>query len=107
MNTRTGVHRFVRLLLCIGLVAALVGCAATQKRESTGQYVDDSVITTKVKAAIFDEATLKTFQISVKTYKGIVQLSGFVDGARSVNRAGEVAAAVDGVKSVQNDLIVK
>ena len=100
-------HRFVKLLVCIGLITTSVGCASTQKHESTGQYVDDSVITTKVKAAIFNEETLKTMQISVKTYQGVVQLSGFVDSAQSVTTAGEVARRIEGVKEVKNDLVVK
>jgi osmotically-inducible protein OsmY len=100
-------HRTLKLLVCIGLLTTFLGCAATQKHESTGQYVDDSVITTKVKAAIFDEATLKLLQINVKSYQGVVQLSGFVDSAQSVKKAGEVAGSVDGVKKVENDLIVK
>ncbi len=98
-----------QLLICIGLLTALAlpGCAATQKQESTGQYVDDSVITTKVKTAIFNEATLKTLQINVKTYKAVVQLSGFVDSAQSVTKAAEVARSVEGVVSVENGLVVK
>ena len=100
-------NRFLKLLVCVGLMATFMGCAASQKHESTGQYVDDSAITAKVKAAIFDEATLKTLQINVKTFKGVVQLSGFVDSAQSVTKAGEVAGGVKGVVSVQNDLIVK
>jgi osmotically-inducible protein OsmY len=100
-------HRIFSLLVIIGLVITFVGCAATSKKQSTGQYVDDSVITTKVKAAIFEEPGLKTMQIEVKTYKGVVQLSGFVDTPQSVTRAGQVAATVNGVKSVENDLLVK
>jgi len=100
-------HRIVKLLICIGLITVFTGCAATQKKESTGQYVDDSVITTKVKGAIFDDAALKVFQINVKTYKGVVQLSGFVDSQQSIKRAGEVAGSVSGVVSVENDLNVK
>jgi osmotically-inducible protein OsmY len=107
MSTEQRLNRLLRLVVCIGLVAAFVGCAATHKRESTGQYVDDSVVTTKVKAAIFDEPTLKTLQINVKTFKGVVQLSGFVDSAESVRKASEVAAGVEGVREVKNDLIVK
>ena len=107
MKPASQLHRLVRIAVCIGLVAAFIGCAATHKRESTGQYVDDSVITTKVKAAIFDEATLKTLQINVKTFKGVVQLSGFVDSAEAVRRAGQVASSVHGVTSVRNDLVVK
>lgn len=100
-------NRIVKLLVCFILVTALVGCASTQKRQSAGEYVDDSVITTKVKTAIFNEPTLKTTQINVKTYNGVVQLSGFVDTPASVTRAGEVAERIEGVMAVKNDLIVK
>lgn len=104
-------HRKLRsitkFLTYLALISAFAGCAATQKHESTGQYVDDSVITTKVKSAILEESTLKTMQINVKTYQGVVQLSGFVDSAQSVSKAGEVARRVENVKSVENDLLVK
>ena len=100
-------HRVLKLLVCIGLMITFLGCAATQKQESTGQYIDDSAITTKVKAAIFNESTLKTLQINVKTFKGVVQLSGFVDSDQSVTKAGEVAGRVEGVNAVKNDLVVK
>ena len=100
-------HRLLQMLVCIGLLTAFLGCVSTQTQQSTGQYVDDSVITTKVKAAIFNEPTLKTFQINVKTYKAVVQLSGFVDSAQNVAKAGEVARTVEGVISVENDLVVK
>jgi len=100
-------EHMVQLLVCLGLMIAFIGCAATQKHESTGQYIDDSVITTKVKAAILDEPTLKSLQINVKTFKGVVQLSGFVDSSQSVKKAGEIAGSIEGVKSVENDLIVK
>lgn len=100
-------HRIFSLLVIIGLAITFVGCAATSKKQSAGQYVDDSVITTKVKTAIFEEPGLKTLQIEVKTFKGVVQLSGFVDTPQSATRAGQVAATVEGVKSVKNDLIVK
>ena len=100
-------HRILQLLVCIGLMAIFLGCAATQKHESTGQYVDDSVITTKVKAAIFNEATIKTLQINVKTYNAVVQLSGFVDSEQSVVKAGDVAKSIEGVLKVENDLLVK
>ena len=99
--------RIVQLLVCVGLLSFLLGCAATQKHESTGQYVDDSVITTRVKTAIFKEDSLKILQINVKTYKAVVQLSGFVDSALSAKKAGEVAGRVDGVESVENSLLVK
>jgi osmotically-inducible protein OsmY len=101
------IQRILRSLVCVALVATSFGCAATAKHESTGQYVDDSVLTTKVKAAIFNEESLKTLQINVKTYEGVVQLSGFVDSAQSVVRAGEVAGRVANVTSVKNALTVK
>lgn len=86
---------------------ASLGCASTRTHESTGEYIDNSVITTKVKAAILDDPGLKYFQISVESYKGTVQLSGFVDSAEAVRRAGQVASSVEGVTSVKNDLVVK
>jgi osmotically-inducible protein OsmY len=89
------------------LVVAYLGCASTPTREGTGEYVDDSAITAKVKAAIVNEPSLKVFQINVETFKGEVQLSGFVDTAQSVTKAGEVARGVKGVRSVKNSLIVK
>jgi len=100
-------HRILSFLVCIVLVTVFLGCASTPKREGTGEYVDDSAITTKVKAAIFNDPALKVFQINVETFKGEVQLSGFVDSAQSVKKAGEVARGVGGVKSVKNSLIVK
>jgi len=110
-STMVKTQRILKLLVCSMLVAApmapLAGYAAEEKHESTGQYVDDSVITTKVKAAIFGEKTLKTLQINVKTFHGVVQLSGFVDSTQSIFKAGEVAGSVAGVKEVKNDLIVK
>jgi osmotically-inducible protein OsmY len=100
-------HHIARFLLCFGLVASFLVCTAVAQSETPGQFLDDSVITTKVKAAIFNEESLKSLQIEVETYKGVVQLSGFVDSAASVKKAGEVSGKVEGVKSVKNDLTVK
>ena len=100
-------HRILSFLVCIMLVTVFVGCASTPKKEGTGEYIDDSAITTMVKAAIFEEPSLKVFQINVETFKGVVQLSGFVDSTQRVARAEEVARGVKGVKSVKNSLIVK
>ncbi len=97
---------FTALLLAMPLVT-VVGCASTQKQEGTGEYVDDSVITSKVKAAIFSESTLKSAEINVETFKGTVQLSGFVSSEAAANKAVEVASAVKGVKSVKNDMRIK
>jgi osmotically-inducible protein OsmY len=83
------------------------GCAATRTRDSTGQYVDDTVITTKVKSALLGDKAVKSFQIKVETVKGLVQLSGFVDTSDQKSAAGKDASAVAGVKDVENNLIVK
>jgi osmotically-inducible protein OsmY len=81
--------------------------SSIRKHESTGQYVDDSVITTKVKTQLANDDFLKSFQISVETYKGVVQLSGFVDSKAAADKARQIASDVGGVKSVKNNLIVK
>jgi osmotically-inducible protein OsmY len=96
-----------RLFIGLVLVGFIAGCTATRHQESTGQYVDDSVITTKVKSLIANDDFLKSFQISVETYKGTVQLSGFVDSTQASTRAEELVNSVDGVKSVKNSLVVK
>jgi osmotically-inducible protein OsmY len=97
---------FSAFFLIVLLVFAL-GCGSTPKRESTGEYIDDSVITTKIKTQLASDDFLKSFQISVESRKGIVQLSGFVDSQKAVDKAGQIAGGVEGVKSVRNDLIVK
>ena len=81
--------------------------AASAKKETPREYVDDSAITAKVKAAVFEEASLKSAEINVETYKGIVQLTGFVRSRTDINKAVEVARRVKGVVSVKNDMIVK
>jgi hyperosmotically inducible protein len=100
-------NMFIRCFVLLMLIATFVACASTPKHESTGEYVDDSVITTKVKSLLAVDDFLKSFQISVETYKGTVQLSGFVGSQKAVDKAGEIARSVKGVKSVKNDLIVK
>lgn len=84
-----------------------LGCASTRTHEGTGEYVDDSVITTKVKTAIYNEPGLKVSEIKVQTFKGIVQLSGFVSSRDDINGAVRVASAVSGVKSVTNEMQLK
>jgi len=100
-------NMFIRCFVLLMLIATFVACASTPKQESTGEYVDDSVITTKVKSLLAADDFLKSFQISVETFKGTVQLSGFVGSQQAVDKAGEIARSVKGVKSVKNDLIVK
>lgn len=96
-------NRFMTFIVAI-LLASVLGCAGTPTQESSGEYFDDTVITGKVKAAIFDEPSLKSAQINVETFKGAVQLSGFVSSRAEINRAAEVARGVGGVKSVKNDI---
>jgi osmotically-inducible protein OsmY len=98
--------RFIAFLSAIVLASAL-GCASTSKQEGTGEYFDDSVVTTKVKAAILGEPTLKSAEINVETFKGTVQLSGFVSTRADVDKAVQVARNVKGVTSVKNDMRVK
>ncbi len=102
-------NQFARTSILVAAVAltALAGCASTQKQESTGQYVDDTAITTKVKAAIFNDPMLKSAEINVETFKGRVQLSGFVSSRDRIDRAVVVAQGVSGVTSVANDMRVK
>lgn len=89
------------------VLSSVAGCASTQKQESTGQYVDDTAITAKVKSAILKEPDLKSAEINVETFKGRVQLSGFVSSRASIDRAVAVTQAVSGVSSVTNDMRVK
>lgn len=89
------------------LLAFFLGCASTATREGTGEYVDDTVITAKVKAAVFNEPTLKSSEINVETFRGAVQLSGFVNSQADINKAVEVARSVAGVKSVKNAMQLK
>jgi len=95
--------RFSAFFLAI-LLVSMLGCASGPKQEGTGEYVDDTVITTKVKAAIFNEPSLKVTQINVETFKGTVQLSGFVRSQADINKAVEIARGVGGVTSVKNDM---
>ena len=93
-----------RYCIIAALLLAAAGCAATSTRESTGQYVDDSVITTRVKTAILNEPSLKVMQINVETYKSAVQLSGFVNTGAEMSKAVDLARGVKGVSSVKNDM---
>jgi len=93
--------------ILIILTAFFFGCASTSKQEGTGEYIDDTVITTKVKAAILDEPSLKSAEINVETFKGIVQLSGFVNSRADINKAVEVTRRVSGVTSVKNSMRLK
>ena len=100
-------HFVIHCLVLLMLIATFAACASTRTHESTGEYVDDSAITTKVKTLLANDDFLKSFQIGVETYKGTVQLSGFVNSQQAVDKAGQIARSVKGVTSVKNNLIVK
>jgi osmotically-inducible protein OsmY len=89
------------------LLVSVAACAPTPTREGTGEYIDDSVITSKVKAAFAADPTVKATQVKVETFKGTVQLSGFVDSRESAQRAVEIARGIKGVKSVKNDTVIR
>jgi hyperosmotically inducible protein len=93
--------------LCAGTVLPFTGCAGTATRESTGEFVDDSAITAKIKTELVKDKTVKAGDVNVDTFKGIVQLSGFVDTAAAKTRAGEIAKATTGVTEVRNSITVK
>ncbi len=97
----------VMMLAVAASVLTLAGCGSTTTQSSTGQYLDDTAITTKVKAAIFNDASLKSAEINVETFKGAVQLSGFVNSQADIQRAVAVTQGVAGVKSVKNDMRMK
>ena len=99
--------KYVYTFLAALMLATTLGCAGTAKKESTGEYVDDTAITATVKKDIFDEPTLKSAEINVETFKGVVQLSGFVANSANIAKATTVAQNVTGVKSVKNDMRVK
>jgi osmotically-inducible protein OsmY len=96
--------RFFSVLILAMSLITVVGCASTPRQQGTGEYVDDGVITTKVKAMLFDEPNLRSGQINVETFKGVVQLSGFVSTRADIDRAVEIARSVKGVESVKNDM---
>jgi osmotically-inducible protein OsmY len=99
-------NRFASLFFVV-LLASLLGCASTSTQEGTGEYVDDTVITAKVKGEIFNDPSLKSAEINVETFKGVVQLSGFVNSKEDINKAVRVARSVKGVVSVKNDMRLK
>ena len=99
--------KFLSAFFLAVLLVTTVGCASTSTQEGTGEYVDDSVITAKVKASILNEPTLKSMEINVETFKGVVQLSGFVSSQTAINKAVYLTRHVKGVTSVKNDMRIK
>jgi osmotically-inducible protein OsmY len=97
----------IHFLVILMLIVTSASCKSAGTMESAGEYIDDSVITTKVKSLIAADDFLKSFQIGVETYKGTVQLSGFVNSQKAVDKAVEITRSVKGVTSIKNNLIVK
>lgn len=108
---KNATQRISVLLIAAASAAAVLtgvtGCASTATQESTGQYMDDTAITAKVKTAIFNDASLKSAEINVETFKGVVQLSGFVNSAADIQRAVQLVQGISGVRSVRNDMRLK
>lgn len=103
MNTAMNTIRGALILVLL----TVAGCASTPTSSSTGEYLDDTMITARVKTAIFNDDDLSAAEINVETFKGVVQLSGFVVTDLEIAKAGEVAANIDGVTSVYNDIRLK
>lgn len=99
-------HLFKTLLAALGMLA-VVACAPTAKHEGTGEYIDDTVITTKVKAALAADPAVKATEVNVETFRGTVQLSGFVSSPEARQRAVELARETKGVRGVKNDMVIK
>lgn len=105
MRNLAFIARSAAIVLMLG--GAVAACSSTPTRESTGEYIDSAAITTKVKAELIKDPVTKAGQISVETFRDVVQLSGFVDDAQAKTRAEQIARNVQGVRAVRNDLVVK
>jgi osmotically-inducible protein OsmY len=105
-SAMTPLKRFFAFIFAV-VIAVSLGCASTRTQEGTGEYFDDTVLTARVKAAVFNEPTLKSSEINVETFKGVVQLSGFVNSQADISKAADLARSIKGVKSVKNDMRLK
>jgi osmotically-inducible protein OsmY len=99
--------RYMKLVLCLILSVAIFGCAGDRTTRSTGQAIDDSAVANKVKMALYADKEINGSQIEVEVFKGVVQLSGFVDSATQAQKAVQIARATNGVKEVRNSMLVK
>jgi hyperosmotically inducible protein len=99
-------HGIIKLIAITGALAMVSACSSTRTQQSAGEVIDDSVLTSKVKVALIDDPITKAGQINVETFRGVVQLGGFVDNAQAKDQATKVARSVTGVKEVRNDLRV-
>lgn len=104
MQTRI---RFASLVLCLIVIIGMLGCAGSRTQTSTGEYIDDSAISTKAKTALLADEEVSGLQVEVETFKGVVQLSGFVDTPAQAQKAEQIVRTIDGVQEVKNDIVVK
>lgn len=102
-----GRMRYISLVVCLVWIVTVMGCAGDRTTQSTGEFVDDSAIANKVKTAFYADQEVKGTQIEVEVFKGVVQLSGFVDNATQAQKAVQIARGVNGVREVRNSMIVK
>jgi len=100
-------QRIAQVVLVCVLGGTLIGCAGTSKVESTGEYIDDTAITSRVKAAFLNDPLVSALAVNVETFKGVVQLSGFVKTVAERNRAVQLTRAVPGVRLVRNDILIR
>jgi len=107
MEIQMKTFKLIGVAIFLVSLVTMVGCASTPKQEGTGEYIDDSVITAKVIAAVLNEPTLKSAEINVETFKGVVQLSGFVNSKADIDKAVSISRAIKGVTSVKNDMRLK
>ncbi|MDP1690819.1 MAG: BON domain-containing protein [Burkholderiaceae bacterium] len=101
------IRQLSQVLAAIAVALTLAACAATPKQEGTGEYFDDTVLTTKVKAVLLNDPTVSGLAVNVETFKGVVQLSGFVKSAAEREKAAQLAGTVSGVKQVRNDIVLR
>jgi len=99
--------RYISVVVCLVLTAVMLGCAGDRTNKSTGQVIDDNAIAAKVKSSLIADPQVKGTQVSVEVFKGVVQLSGFVDSTANAQKAVSIARNVEGVKEVRNSLVVK
>jgi osmotically-inducible protein OsmY len=107
MNTKNIKHRVLHWVVIIAALAGLAACAGSPTQESTGEYLDDTAITTRVKSAFVSDKEVSAMNITVETFKGTVQLSGFAKNAKEADKAESIARSIKGVKGVKNDIRIK
>lgn len=99
--------QFTQIVLAAMMALVLAACAGTSKQESTGEYIDDTILTTRVKTALLNDPLVSGLAVNIETYKGTVQLSGFVKSVAERNRAVDLARGVKGIRQVKNDILIR